>query len=143
MELLCNTNLSLVFRNIFLLLLTEINRTLSMLWLTSQKVAKKITCQLHALENITWYIWHSYLHDIILEKITVYGLHILYLPILSSVIRSNVGKQNMLKVRSKKKKKVSKSHIGLTIDIAKDLFWIPLLLYSKKCDCKANTSRKV
>lgn len=136
MEMLCNTNLSLVLRNIFLLLLTEINRTLSMFWLTSQKVAKKIGK--YALENITWY-----LHDIILEKLTTYGLHILYLPILSSVIRSNVGKQNTLKVSSKKKKKVSKSHIGLTIDIAKDLFWITLLLYSKKNDCKANISRKV
>ena len=35
-----------------------------------------------------------------------------------------MGKQNTLKVSSKKKKKkkVSKIHIGLTIDIAKDLF---------------------
>ena len=143
MEMLCNTNLSLVLRNIFLLLLTEINRTLSMFWLTSQKVAKKIGK--YALENITWYIWHSYLHDIILEKLTTYGLHILYLPILSSVIRSNVGKQNTLKVSSKKKKKKKfiKIHIGLTIYIAKYIFWITLLLYSKKNDCKANISRKV
>lgn len=53
------------------------------------------------------------------------------------------GKTKYAQSQFKKKKKVSKSHIGLTIDIAKDLFWITLLLYSKKNDCKANISRKV